>query len=143
MREVMAKSSTVNADGNIQDEQDTDFQYEERSHSEDRPPDIEVGEREDDQSPDQCKGDPAARHVEIRIINKRAVSVGAEGTEERGLEESVAPHHQPACLECRAFAQAVTYPGIKTSGGGQAAREIDNGDAEQHQANARDQENQR
>src|SRR5260370_12118628 len=143
MREVMAKRCSVDADGNIQDEEDGGFEYEERSHSEERSPDIEVGEGEDDQSPDQCKGNPAARHVEIRIVNKRAVGIGAEGTEERGLEEGVATHHQPARLECRAFAQAVTYPGIKTSVGGQAAREIDNGDAGQHQANARDYEDER
>src|SRR5260370_41727669 len=122
MREVMAKSSTVNADGNIQDEQDTDFQYEERSHSEDRSPDIEVGEREDDHSPDHCKGNPAARHVEIRIVNKRAAGIGDEGTEERGLEEGGATHHQPARLECRAVPHAVTDPCITTAGGGQAAR---------------------
>src|SRR5215469_7155458 len=120
MREVMTKSPSVDSDGKIENDQHTNFQYEERSHSENRPLDIEVGKREDDHSSDQRKCDPPARHVEIRVVNKRAVGVGAEGAEERAFEEGVATHHQPACLECRAFTQAVTHPGVKTSGRCQA-----------------------
>src|SRR5690242_7830290 len=99
VREIMPGRTTMNGYRQVKHHQHADFENEERRHCEDRPLHIEVGEREDEYRTDQSPGDPAARSIEMRVIRNGGICIGTKRAKQRSLEEGIAAHHQPACLE--------------------------------------------